>query len=72
MPSDRRAIVASTARIANVSSIASELKANRATVNERLASLDASFLIQLLAGHRSFAHRTLTAHGAVWSSTAAR
>ena len=57
-----RYLAASTARIANVSSIASELKSNRATVNERLASLDASFLIHLLAGHRSSEHRTLTAH----------
>ncbi|MFM9971874.1 MAG: ATP-binding protein [Burkholderiales bacterium] len=57
-----RYLAASTARIANVSTIASELKVSRVTVNERLASLDASFLLHQLAGHRSSEHRTLTAH----------
>lgn len=57
-----RYLAASTARIVNLSSIASELKMSRVTVNERLASLEASFLVHLLAGHRSSEHRTLTAH----------
>ena len=63
-----RYLAASTARIANVSSIASELTMNRATINERLASLEASFLIHLLAGHRSSEHRTLTAHPKIHST----
>ncbi len=57
-----RYLAASTARIANLSTIASELKVSRITANERLASLDASFLLYQLAGHRSSEHRTLTAH----------
>ena len=57
-----RYLAASTARIANLSAIASELKVSRITANERLASLDASFLLYQLAGHRSSEHRTLTAH----------
>lgn len=57
-----RYLAASTARIANMSNIANELKASRVTVNERLASLDACFLLHQLAGHRPSEHRTLTAH----------
>ena len=57
-----RYLAASTARIANVSTIAKELNVTRVTVNERLASLESSFLVHQLAGHRSSEHRTLTAH----------
>ncbi|MBL8377250.1 MAG: ATP-binding protein [Burkholderiales bacterium] len=57
-----RYLAASTARIANLSAIGNDLKASRITVVERLASLDASFLLHQLAGHRSSEHRTLTAH----------
>ena len=57
-----RYLAASTARIANVSSIAKELNVTRVTANERLASLESSFLVHQLSGHRSSEHRTLTAH----------
>lgn len=57
-----RYLAASTARLANLSSIASELGATRATIAARLASLDACFLLHALAGHRPSEHRTLTAH----------
>ena len=57
-----RYLAASTARIANMSSIAKDLNVTRITANERLASLESSFLVHSLAGHRSSEHRTLTAH----------
>ena len=57
-----RYVVASTARIANVSSMANDLGTSRTTINERLSSLESSFLVHKLAGHRSSEHRTLTAH----------
>jgi uncharacterized protein len=57
-----RYLAASTARLANVSTIGSELGAMRSTVAARLASLDASFLLHSVAGHRPSEHRTLTAH----------
>jgi uncharacterized protein len=57
-----RYLAASTARLANVSTIGSELGAVRSTVSARLASLDACFLLHSVAGHRPSEHRTLTAH----------
>ncbi len=57
-----RYLAASTARLANVSTIGSELGATRSTVTARLASLDASFLLHAVAGRRPAEHRTLTAH----------
>lgn len=57
-----RYVAASTARLANLSSMASELGATRSTIAARLASLDACFLLHALAGHRPTEHRTLTAH----------
>lgn len=57
-----RYLAASTARIANLSTIASELGATRSTIAARIASLDACFLLHALAGHRPSEHRTLTAH----------
>ena len=53
---------ATTSRLLNVSSVASDLGARRETVQLRLASLDASFLVHLLPSHRSGEHRTVTAH----------
>ena len=38
------------------------MTSTRSTIGQRLASLEASFLIHQLAGHRPAEHRTLTAH----------
>lgn len=51
---------AATSRLLNVSSVASDLGARRETMQSRLASLDASFLVHLLLSHRSGEHRTVT------------
>ena len=53
---------ATTSRLLNVSSVASDLGVRRETVQSRLASLDASFLVHLLPSHRLGEHRTVTAH----------
>ena len=63
-----RYLAASTARIANVSAISSELGMSRIAINQRLASLEASFLLNVIAGHRSSEHRTLTAHPKIHAS----
>ena len=55
-------LAATTSRVLNVSTVANELGSRRATVESRLASLDAAFLVHMLAAHRTSEHRTLTAH----------
>lgn len=57
-----RYLVATTARLLNVSAVSNELGAKRETIQARLATLEASFLLNVLPGHRSGEHRSLTAH----------
>ena len=57
-----RYLAATTACLLNVSSIANALGAKRETIQSRLATLDALFLLHTLAGHRSGKHRAVTAH----------
>lgn len=57
-----RYLAASTSRLANISSIANETASTRATVMQRLASMEACFLVHQVAGHRPSEHRTLSAH----------
>lgn len=57
-----RYLAASTARLANISTIANEMASTRSTVMQRLAALEACFLVHQVAGHRPAEHRTLTAH----------
>ena len=57
-----RYLAATTASLLNVSSVANALGAKRETIQSRIATLDALFLLHTLAGHRSGAHRTVTAH----------
>ncbi len=57
-----RYLAASTSRLLNVSNVANEMGSARDTVAARVASLEASFLVHLLPGHRPTEHRTLTAH----------
>ena len=55
-------LASTTSRLLNLSSVASDIGARRETVQSRLASLEASFLLHLLPSHRPDEHRTLTAH----------
>ena len=57
-----RYLAGSTARLLNISTVAGELGTTRETVQNRIAVLDAAFLVHQLAAHRSAEHRTLTAH----------
>lgn len=55
-------LAASTGRLLNTSSVANEFGARRETIQTRLASLEAAFLLHLVPGDRPSEHRTLTAH----------
>jgi uncharacterized protein len=57
-----RYLAASTSRLLNTSTVGSELGVTRETTTNRLSSLEASFLLHLLPGHRPAEHRTLSAH----------
>jgi predicted AAA+ superfamily ATPase len=57
-----RYLAAVTGRLLNVSTVASELGAKRETIKARMATLERSFLIHELPGHRPTEHRALTAH----------
>ena len=57
-----RYLAATTGRLLNVSTIASELVANRETVSQRIASLESTFLLHPLLAHRTSEHRTVVAH----------
>jgi uncharacterized protein len=57
-----RYLAASTSRLLNTSTVGSELGVTRETTTSRLSSLEASFLLHLLPGHRPAEHRTLSAH----------
>jgi uncharacterized protein len=52
----------STSRLLNTSNVGNELGATRETITNRISSLEASFLLHLLPGHRPAEHRTLSAH----------
>lgn len=57
-----RYLAATTSRLLNTSTVGSELGVTRETTSQRLSSLEASFLLHLLPGHRPAEHRTLSAH----------
>lgn len=57
-----RYLAATTARLLNVSTVASDLGAARDTIGARLATLEGGFLLHTLPAHRPGEHRTLTAH----------
>jgi uncharacterized protein len=57
-----RYLAASTSRLLNTSTVASEMRTTRETIQARIALLDAAFLVHQLPGHRPAEHRTLTAH----------
>ena len=57
-----RYLAATTGRLLNVSTVASDLGANRETVTQRVASLESTFLLHPLLAHRTSEHRTVVAH----------
>jgi uncharacterized protein len=57
-----RYLAASTSRLLNVATVASELGSKRETVQSRLATLESTFLLHTVPAHRSLEHRVLTAH----------
>lgn len=57
-----RYLASTTARILNVSTVASDLGAKRDTVQRRLTELESTFLLHTLPAHRPAEHRVLTAH----------
>jgi hypothetical protein len=57
-----RYLAATTSRMLNVSSVAAELTAKRETIKARISTLERSFLVHELPGHRATENRTLTAH----------
>ena len=57
-----RYLAATTGRLLNVSTVASDLGTNRETVSQRIASLESSFLLHPLLAHRTSQHRTVVAH----------